>query len=93
MPREWLTKLKRTWFCKYPPKTEYNNVQQWSKERKSPESTWKEYSVKFLQAASKKNSYNKYCLYNIIFIILYNTDIIYYTIQFPNKYFNIFHYK
>lgn len=55
MPREWLTKPKRTLLCKYPPKAEYNNVEQWSKECKSPESTWKEYSVKILKEASKYN--------------------------------------
>lgn len=53
VPREWLSKIKRTWFCKYPSKAYYNKVQEWSKERKSPESTWKKYIVKLIKDASK----------------------------------------
>ena len=53
VPKEWLLKVKRTWFCKYPSKSDYDKVQEWSKECKAPELIWKKYPVKVIKDASK----------------------------------------
>lgn len=53
VPKDWLVKPKRTWLCKYPPKSNYNKIQEWSKEGKAPELTWKKYPVKIIKDASK----------------------------------------
>ena len=51
----WLVyrKNRNKWYCKYPPKNDYNMVEKWVKIGKLPQPKWNEWEILILKKASK----------------------------------------
>lgn len=51
VPNSWVKKIKGVYFCSYPPSKEFEYIEQWTKEEKLPDRSWKLYQVKLINGS------------------------------------------